>query len=194
MRCVSSQIIGMLWKESRRLVQVRVVRRESKVMRPTTPRTKNGCGVCMSSKLLLALASSIILGSESRGTHDHILLFHGSGNIACDYDSDDQASSNLPETEWFFPGLLVKAELCFCSCAASSWSYCNFVQRVWCSPSGPVTAISKGFREPSRVRVTPLVTLNNLRIIWRKVRLYSGTGTDDLFFCFKDNRWYLIIS
>jgi hypothetical protein len=29
---------------------------------------------CLSSKLLLALASTVILGFESRGTHDHILL------------------------------------------------------------------------------------------------------------------------
>jgi hypothetical protein len=31
-----------------------------------------------SSKLLLALASKVILGSESRGTHNHILLSHDS--------------------------------------------------------------------------------------------------------------------
>jgi hypothetical protein len=30
-------------------------------------------------KLLLALASTVILGSEPRGTHDHILLSHDSG-------------------------------------------------------------------------------------------------------------------
>jgi hypothetical protein len=33
-------------------------------------------------KLLLALASTVILGSESRGTHDHILLSHYSGSRA----------------------------------------------------------------------------------------------------------------
>jgi hypothetical protein len=31
-----------------------------------------------SGKLLLGLASTVILGSDSRGTHDHILLSHGS--------------------------------------------------------------------------------------------------------------------
>jgi hypothetical protein len=34
-----------------------------------------------SSKLLLALASTAILGSESHGTHDHILLSDGSGRL-----------------------------------------------------------------------------------------------------------------
>jgi hypothetical protein len=33
-----------------------------------------------SSKLLLVLASTVILGSESRGTQDHILLSHDSGS------------------------------------------------------------------------------------------------------------------
>jgi hypothetical protein len=33
-----------------------------------------------SGKFLLVLASTIILVSESRGTHDHILLSHDSGN------------------------------------------------------------------------------------------------------------------
>jgi hypothetical protein len=32
-------------------------------------------------KFLLALASRIILGSESHGTHDHILVSHGSGSL-----------------------------------------------------------------------------------------------------------------
>jgi hypothetical protein len=31
-----------------------------------------------SRKLLLVLASTVILGSESRGTHEHVLLSHGS--------------------------------------------------------------------------------------------------------------------
>jgi hypothetical protein len=35
-----------------------------------------------SGKLLLALASKVILGSESCGTHDHTLLFHDSGSCA----------------------------------------------------------------------------------------------------------------
>jgi hypothetical protein len=30
--------------------------------------------------MLLAIASAVILGSESHGTHDHILLFQGSGS------------------------------------------------------------------------------------------------------------------
>jgi hypothetical protein len=34
-----------------------------------------------SSKLLVALASTVILGSESHGTHDHILLSDGSGSL-----------------------------------------------------------------------------------------------------------------
>jgi hypothetical protein len=32
-------------------------------------------------KLLLGLASTVIFGFESRGTHDHILLSDGSGNL-----------------------------------------------------------------------------------------------------------------
>jgi hypothetical protein len=36
---------------------------------------------CLTAKLLLALASIMILGSESRGIHDHILLSDGSGNL-----------------------------------------------------------------------------------------------------------------
>jgi hypothetical protein len=31
--------------------------------------------------LLLALASTVILGSESHGTHDHILLYDDSGSL-----------------------------------------------------------------------------------------------------------------
>jgi hypothetical protein len=38
--------------------------------------------ICLSGKLLLALASTVILGSESRWTHDHILLSHDSGSRA----------------------------------------------------------------------------------------------------------------
>jgi hypothetical protein len=34
--------------------------------------------VCQSGKLLLTVATSIILGSESHKTHDHILLSHNS--------------------------------------------------------------------------------------------------------------------
>jgi hypothetical protein len=33
-------------------------------------------------KLLLVLASTVILGSQSGGTHDHILLSHDSGSRA----------------------------------------------------------------------------------------------------------------
>jgi hypothetical protein len=36
----------------------------------------------LTAKLLLALASIVILGFESRGTHDHILLSHVSGSRA----------------------------------------------------------------------------------------------------------------
>jgi hypothetical protein len=36
---------------------------------------------CLTAKLLLALASTVILGSESHGTHYHILLSDGSGSI-----------------------------------------------------------------------------------------------------------------
>jgi hypothetical protein len=32
-------------------------------------------------KLLLALASTLIRGSESHGTHDHVLLSDGSGSL-----------------------------------------------------------------------------------------------------------------
>jgi hypothetical protein len=35
----------------------------------------------LSAKLLPALASTAILGSEYRGTPDHILLFHDSGVV-----------------------------------------------------------------------------------------------------------------
>jgi hypothetical protein len=33
---------------------------------------------CLPDKLLLSLASTVIVGSESHGTHDHILLSDGS--------------------------------------------------------------------------------------------------------------------
>jgi hypothetical protein len=36
---------------------------------------------CLTVKLLLALASTVILGSESHETHDHILLSDGSGGL-----------------------------------------------------------------------------------------------------------------
>jgi hypothetical protein len=36
----------------------------------------------LTAKLLLALASTVLLGSESRGTNDHILLSHVSGSRA----------------------------------------------------------------------------------------------------------------
>jgi hypothetical protein len=38
------------------------------------------CARTWSIKLLLVLASTVTLGSESRGTHDHILLSHDSGS------------------------------------------------------------------------------------------------------------------
>jgi hypothetical protein len=34
----------------------------------------------LTAKFMLALASIVILDSEFHGTHDHILLFDGSGN------------------------------------------------------------------------------------------------------------------
>jgi hypothetical protein len=34
---------------------------------------------CLTAKLLLTLGSTVILGSESHGTHGHILLSDGSG-------------------------------------------------------------------------------------------------------------------
>jgi hypothetical protein len=37
-----------------------------------------------SGKFLLALVSTIILGSEFRGTHEHILLSHDSGSRAAE--------------------------------------------------------------------------------------------------------------
>jgi hypothetical protein len=37
---------------------------------------------CISDKFLLVLASTVILGSESRGTHNHILLSHDPGSLA----------------------------------------------------------------------------------------------------------------
>jgi hypothetical protein len=36
---------------------------------------------CLTVKLLLVLASAVILGSESHGTHDHILISDGSGSL-----------------------------------------------------------------------------------------------------------------
>jgi hypothetical protein len=41
-----------------------------------------GSGRVGSAKLLLGLASIVILGSESQGTPDYILLSHGSGSNA----------------------------------------------------------------------------------------------------------------
>jgi hypothetical protein len=43
----------------------------------------------LTAKLLRVLASSVILGSESHGTHDHILLPDGSGSLP-DSDSKKQ--------------------------------------------------------------------------------------------------------
>jgi hypothetical protein len=37
--------------------------------------------ICLSAKLLLGLASTVILGSESHGTLSHILLSNGSGSL-----------------------------------------------------------------------------------------------------------------
>jgi hypothetical protein len=37
--------------------------------------------ICLTAKLLLDLASIVILGSESHGTHDHILLSDGSVSL-----------------------------------------------------------------------------------------------------------------
>jgi hypothetical protein len=37
--------------------------------------------VCLSGKLMLALTSTVILGSESCGTHDHIFLSHYSRDL-----------------------------------------------------------------------------------------------------------------
>jgi hypothetical protein len=41
---------------------------------------RSPCCLCRgrSAKLLMVLASRVIIGSESRGTHDHILLSHDS--------------------------------------------------------------------------------------------------------------------
>jgi hypothetical protein len=36
---------------------------------------------CLPANFLLVLASTVILGSESHGTHDHILLSDGSGSL-----------------------------------------------------------------------------------------------------------------
>jgi hypothetical protein len=41
----------------------------------------------MTAKLLLALASTVILGSESHETHDHTLLSDGSGSLQTTVDS-----------------------------------------------------------------------------------------------------------
>jgi hypothetical protein len=43
--------------------------------------TADDAGICnvTSGKLLLVLVSTVILGSESRGTNDHISPFHDSG-------------------------------------------------------------------------------------------------------------------
>jgi hypothetical protein len=50
----------------------------------TKPLLSNDKGIhssINSSELLLALASTVILGSEYQGTHDHILLCDGSGSF-----------------------------------------------------------------------------------------------------------------
>jgi hypothetical protein len=46
---------------------------------PLNPR--NGECDWLTAKLLLALASTAIMGSESHGAHDHILLSDGSGSL-----------------------------------------------------------------------------------------------------------------
>jgi hypothetical protein len=51
-------------------------------------------------KLLLTLASTVILGSESRGTHDHILRSHDSGCRAThSLDSESAVKSPPPKQE-----------------------------------------------------------------------------------------------
>jgi hypothetical protein len=42
---------------------------------------QSGIADWTTAKLLLALASTVILGSESHGTHDHVLLCHESGSL-----------------------------------------------------------------------------------------------------------------
>jgi hypothetical protein len=43
----------------------------------------------LTAKLLLALSSTVVLGSESDGTHDQILISDGSKSLP-DYDSHQQ--------------------------------------------------------------------------------------------------------
>jgi hypothetical protein len=56
-----------------------------KISKPTDiqeVRGRTNRSVDLSAKFLRALNSTVILGSESRGNHDHILLSHGSGSRA----------------------------------------------------------------------------------------------------------------
>jgi hypothetical protein len=47
------------------------------------------CADSLTAKLLLALSNKVVLGSESHGTHDHILLSDGSGSLQTTNCGDD---------------------------------------------------------------------------------------------------------
>jgi hypothetical protein len=48
---------------------------------PSWEAASSSATACLIAKFLLTLASTVILGPESHGTHDYILLSHGSGSL-----------------------------------------------------------------------------------------------------------------
>jgi hypothetical protein len=82
--------------------------------------------------LLRALASTVILGSESRKTHDHTLLSHDSGSLAAPRPNSCSFQDHLCVWKWsgslsdgiiFFLGVFVAAEKCLlCRCLARGFS------------------------------------------------------------------------
>jgi hypothetical protein len=61
-------------------------------------------------QLLLVLASAVILRSESRGTHDHILLSHNWDFLfIASYDSQGYVGSMRPRLQWIMCPFLTRS-------------------------------------------------------------------------------------
>jgi hypothetical protein len=117
-------------------------------------------------QFLLALASAVILGSESSGTHDHILLpqIRGSGCESESYVSTDSQSASLSWNKAPIWGL--RPDLYYCQTFA-----CLFMWGVLSDErTGLSCAIATGPRQRSnsRVRVPcnsrPYFTVSDLRL------------------------------
>jgi hypothetical protein len=70
-------MIGLLYKQT--------VCHSERVQKEQQQEVLRRTNSCLCGKFLLALASTIILNSESRGNHDHILLSHDSVSLHIKY-------------------------------------------------------------------------------------------------------------